>query len=633
MSLFKIGKKTSVKVPRHQAYPMSSGVRVVGDYGGGCDVNMGSNPSMRQDFYNPVRDRLDLGSIIEDWIPHSSPAINRMFRNLYFRDGIAGPAVDIWSLLPFSSWEFIGIDDPAVLKFYNDALQQIFEPPTLESISKEMLVIGRNCSSLNFNESKGYWDSVIPHDPDFLEITPVPYEWHDPLIDLRPSPGIMNFINSPDPRAKMLLSMVPHSIIDNIRRRGLVPLEPWNTLWVARQVSPYDKVGTSLYTRILPFWAIEKPLLNATAAAARRRAGTITHVTIPGDPDRGGIPSTEELQAVADLFMQTENDPVNPLVVTREGITAQEISASQPIWKMSDEWPFLSEGKMRALGINDAFLSGDASYNSYDEARSVFMEQIRSYREIFTRKTILKLAERLARIHGIVKRSTAELTNNIRVSRPVHKEYETMPELHFNKNINMKQALSFSKTDLKIPEVHWSKSLQPEGDHRILEILETLKENGVPIPLRIWANLGGISIDNILDSLEEDIKLKTRIEKYKTRLSDVISAGGEDEGESGGEEDFSFASTPEKGLEYLTRNTKELGAMKRRIKNVKGKIKAATNGEEKAQIVKNNMDIFNDFIADEMDIVLPEKCKDEKDVKEYVSSYVSTVEKKPIAGI
>ena len=586
------------------------------DFAQSCDVGMGGNNLFNQQMYNPVRDRLDRGSIIEDWIPHSLPALNRMYRNIYFRDGIAGPAVDIWSMLPWSEWDIIGVEDPYIKNFYNEALQTIFAAERMEEMSKEYLVLGRFCASLLYDDAKGYWTDIIPHDPDYLEITPVPLGGIDPLIDLRPSPGMVRFLNNPDPRAAFLLNQVPQSVFEQIRIRGSIPLEPYNTLWAARTISPYDKVGTSFYTRILPYWAIEKPLLNATVTSARRRAGAILHIKIDNATDMGGDPSPEELQEVAGLFMQADFDPVGSIVATRAGINVDEVSGGGQIWKLSDEWTFLSEGKMRALGINDAFLSGDASYNSYDEARSIFMEQIRAFRHVFTQKTIIKYATILARVHGFVKRSTAEIKHHIRVTTPAEPTYRLPPGNTTLQNVSIQQALKYNNDDLIIPTVQWSKSLLPEGDHRMLEILETLKENGVPIPLRTWATLGGISLDSIIKSLPEDVKVQKVITKYQDKLSDISKSEDNEEGEDN-EDGFSFGSiessrTPGEELyDSVYKELQDIGFVKKEIKGSSKKsisdlkrtpfrITSVTPGDKHkpvADFIATNINTLKDFVA------------------------------------
>jgi hypothetical protein len=497
----------------------------------------------RYERYLPAEDRLEEGSIIESWIPTDLPGLNQLFRQIYARDGIAGPAIDIHAMIPWSIYDLVGVDDPHIRRFYEDALMPLFTAETMEEISKEFLSLGRFCGSLVYDMKKGYWTSMLPHDSDFLEIEPIPVKGWDPILDLRPGPGLRKFIMNQDPRAQAALKHVPKNIIDRARA-GRIELSPLNTLWVARKVSPYDHVGTSMLTRILPYWAMEKPLLDATVAAARRRAGAILHVS--AGVDDKWEPTEEEMANIADIFIRADEDPVGAVVVTRTGVESNEVRPPGSVWKLSDEFSFLSEGKMRALGINDAFLSGEATYTSYEQATSIFMEQVRTFRERMTVKTILKMAEILARSHGFRKMKQAHLDHQIRVKegeksqpeveQPVqprdeevkapgidpqeeldeHKEEEARD---FKlKNLSRKDAMAIPKSQLIIPGVSWAKSLRPEGDQQLFEILTTMEEHGVPVPLREWSQAGGRSINEIMDGLEDDANLRIRINDWRKKV-------------------------------------------------------------------------------------------------------------------
>lgn len=519
----------------------SSGyTNVNADFAQSCDFGgFGANNSAMQDYFNPVRDRLDRGSVIEEWIPHSLPALNRMFRQIYARDAIAGPAVDIWSMLPWSEFDIVGLEDeyPDVAQFYKDALIPIFTPETLESISKEYLVHGRFCGNLLFDNAKGYWTDLIPNDPDFIEVKPNPLINADPFVDLRVSPGLMQFMYDPDPRVAFARGQIPSHFLNMIRATGLIPLDPFNTLWVARKISPYDTVGTSLLTRILPYWAIEKPLLNATVIAARRRAGAILHVTMETTPEQGGMPTSSELQEIAGMFIQADTDPVGSVVATRAGITATEVSQGGQIWKLSDEGPFLVENKMRAVGVTEAWLTGEASYNNYDDNRSIFMDQVRTLRERIVAKTIMAKAEVLARLHGFVRTKKSRVDHRIKVKKLDKYIYNRELNRPTFPNLSIEEAMAIPREDLILPTIQFDKTLKAEGDMHLLELVEKIEEKGVPITLRTWANLGGISLDDQVNDMATDMELKKQIKDMKAEYG----GEGDGEGEEGGGEDEGFS--------------------------------------------------------------------------------------------
>ena len=476
------------------------------------DINRGFGGSASAGetaYYNPVWDSLDEGSMVDSWIPRDLPRLNKMFRGIYLRDGVAGPTVDIWAGIPWSSFEIAGIEDPEIKQFYEDSLFPVFTPNFMEQLTKEYLITGRFCASMVFDNTKGYWTKLVPLDSDYLKITPIPRYGYDPIIDYRPNEAMKSWARSTDQRIIDSRIGIPQDYINAIINESEINLYPMNTLWVARQTSPNDYVGTSLYTRILPFWALEKPLINASIIASRRRAGSILHIKV-GIEDKWD-PTTEEMDQIGELFKKSDEDPTGAIVVTKTGIEPGEVMQGGNIWKISDEWDYLSNGKMRALGINDAFLSGESTYTSYEAAKSIFVEQCRNLRDLLTQKTINAKAESLARIHNFVKRSEAELSHGIRIKPSAQ-------------NITMEKALALPKNQLILPEIRWKKPLSPEGDGAELELLTTLADNGFPVNLRAWGASAGVNIDNFMEDLEEDLIISKKVGIWK-KLKDEYEEG------------------------------------------------------------------------------------------------------------
>lgn len=481
--------------------------------------------------YNPAYDRLEEGSVIEDWIPRDLSGLNKLFRIIYTRDSICGPAIDIMSNLPWSSFDIHGVDDPAIRRFYEDAAQ-VFGDKAQEmpAITIEYLVLGRFCASLIYDEAKGFWTDFVPHDSDFLTITPIPVRGYDPKIDLRLSPGVRQFVHSTDYRDVLAMQKLPESLLSALRRGQPIPLDPLNTLYLRRKSSPYDFVGTSALTRIVPYWAVEKALMNAMVTAARRRAGNILHIT--AGIDERWEPSPEELSDLAGLFIQAEEDPVGAVLATRTGVDASEVRSGGDVWKWSDEWQWLSEAKMRGIGISEALLAGDATYANMEQARSTFTEQILALRQYLTNQVYYRRFKTLARAHGFRKQKKANLDHRIRIKRDGHEDDK--PNLRDDdlslENLSQEEAFDIPEEDLIVPTMQWHKSLLPEGDRDYLDILSTLKEEGVPIPLKVWAARGGYDLTEALDMLDEDVKLREKIAEWKKK-----SGGDEEDGGAFGE--------------------------------------------------------------------------------------------------
>ena len=363
-----------------------SGTGTYGDPGSSGISFQGGNSSANVDTYNPIRDRLEEGSIVEDWIPRDASGIDEMFKLMYNRDYIAGVVVDLLAEMVWSEFDLVGIQDPVILNIYRDSMEAIDIVSVGPEIAKEFMVIGRAVSSMIFNKERGVFDDIICHDPSFLKLTPIPIKGFDPKIDLIPSPALRQFVESVDPRDMDARKILPQSYIEAVRKAsggsnksgyspnqnflgqqgasgygtsGGIPLDPINTLFLPRRTFGWDHIGTSMFTRLITFWALEKALINATMASARRRIRSILHVK--AGIDNIWEPSSQEMDNIAGMFIQADEDPAGAVVVTRTGVDTNEVRSGQDFYKWADEWQLLNEGKLRALGANDALLclSGD----------------------------------------------------------------------------------------------------------------------------------------------------------------------------------------------------------------------------------------------------------------------------------
>lgn len=449
------------------------------------------------DMYNPIYDRLDEGSIIEDWIPRDASGLNQMFSLMYNRDPYAGAVVDIIADLIWDDFELTGIDDNEIKKVYYDCLTNMNIVSALPGITKEFLVLGRSINSMIWDKSRGIFTDLISHDQSFVRITPIPVYGFDPKLDLIASPGLRKFLESNDARdldAKQALptNYIKQLLAGNQGTEG-VPLDPISTLFLPRRTFNYDYIGTSLYTRLISFWALEKALINATMSAARRRAGPILHV-------KAGIenqwrPSDAELSEIAGLFLSADQDPVGAVVTTRNGIETGEVRSGTDIYKWSDEWQMLTEGKMRALGANESLLSGEATYSNQETARTFLMEKAGALRDTITNRLFYKkLFPLIARLHGFVK---------------------TKDGIKSGVKPTQREVLSIPESELIMPTIRWKKDLAPTSNTSKLDLMERLEEKGVPITIKNWASAGGINLSDQITELQLDAELRRKINEYR----------------------------------------------------------------------------------------------------------------------
>ena len=461
--------------------------------------------------YNPVYDDLSEGSIIEQFMPVDPRRLHRIWRRIYLQDPVAGPAVELYKDLPWSDFQILGIDDPHIAKLYTDAMNAINITQLLPELSSEFLTMGKVIGHLLMNESKGYWEKCIIHDPDWIRVTPIPIPGFQPKLDIIPTPEMRAWSNSRDERDLQAQEEVG-DLVEMIRYGQDIPLPPEQTFYIPRKTAPYDVIGASAYTRIIMFVAYEKALVNATIAASRRRASRIRHIT--AGIDDIWEPSKEELDDLSSLFMQADEDPVGAIVVTRTGVTASEVGGSTPadIVKISDEWQFLLQGKLNALGVSEAFLTGEATYNTLEQLMSVFLEKIKAFRNFFVNELMLeKILKPLAVKHQFVHRKQADLDHRVRTG-----------------------ARDPSEQRYILPSIVWEKSLRPVADRDYLEIIGMMEEKGIPITLRTWSGAAGFDLGSEMEQFKEDVETRREMAGQRKKIMELAPEGAGMGGMGGG---------------------------------------------------------------------------------------------------
>jgi len=429
--------------------------------------------------------------------------LRNIYRDIYYYDSVCGGAADMISTLPFSDFSLNGLDDKK-LEVYQHAVDRLNLKTQFPSFALGYLVDAEYAGTLVMQD-KSFTD-ILPHDIQDCNIEDMPFVSQDPLITVSKSEKLKNFLESEAEVIKRQRRNYPAKMLKALEENEF-ELDPLTTIYLARK--GINGKPTSFFRRVLPWYLIEKTLLRGTIVEASKRQRSALHVAAGGDMWE---PTPEELSAIVALFQQADFDPLGPTIATRNDIQINEIRQGGDFWKITDVIDTTNQLKMRALGISEAFLSGDVTYNTSEAALSVFIENIRTFRDYMTQQTFYrKMFPLIAHLNGFTK-----------------KKSETAQTLSFRIN---------DTTSYDIPQVRWHKSLHPHSDRDTMEILNQMADKGIPVTLRMWAAAGGIDLDSVINELDQDKKIRARI---KEKTADMDNDGMNDNAEIG-EDNFSFA--------------------------------------------------------------------------------------------
>ncbi|AFH14722.1 portal protein [Pseudomonas phage Lu11] len=443
--------------------------------------------------------------------------VMRIYTDMYYNSSIGGSIVDIKSQLMFSDFTISGIMDRKVMDEFMENIDRLDVRNLMPDLAVDYNVKGGFVGSLLYNEDKQVFSRIMPHAWENTKLDQLPFHGTDPLITVAFPEYIRSTMASDSPRVKALREYLGSNVMKQLSNEAL-ELDPKSTVYVPRR-SGANSTATSYFRRIMPWYLLEKNLFRGTLVRSAMRQKGILHVTLDGAGE--WEPTLADMQAVMDMFMNADADPVGAVVATRGGISTEEIRDPQGGWTIFDNKDAIDSIMMKALGISDAFLSGDASYTNGDTSTTFFIDGIRTERDFLTRKT---LYNRIFPMISALKGYTLNKDGKLIVKG--------------NSLEKMDLLGSFARLDdgsrLLIPSVHWEKTLQPEGDQQYLDMLQAMSDKGVPVPLRVMAAAGGLNLDRLLAGQDSDLQTQEQLYQFQKKIKDLKKKYGIDDGMGGG---------------------------------------------------------------------------------------------------
>jgi hypothetical protein len=471
------------------------------------------------DRFSPPQEGLDRDSLMDDITPRSTRQLFTLFDKIRKTDSVAGTAVDMIRTFPWSDGTLSGVKDPDIMRLFSDAFDLFNPVVTMPDIHGDYLTFGHSIATMIFSSDTQTWSDVIPWSPMDCTLHEVPIRGRNPLVDVATPAAMMKMLTSKDKRFDMHKSVIPDKLAKALKA-GKAELDPLTTMFVPRRANMTDWTGTSIFWRILPYVAIEKALLQSTISNARRRTRSILH--IQAGVDNVWEPDDDEMSRLTTLFLQSEEDPAGAVIVTRNGVNANEVRSGSDHWKVSDEADFLRAGKLNGLNMSDAILSGEANFNTMDATLTLFVESQKISRTHLTNEVLYRmLFAQIARAHGLIKSNSAH-------ADAAHGVRTHGRRLALASPLSIDEAMKIPFKDLMMPVIHWTKSLAPNSDQAYMDILEKVEQKGIPIPVSMWASSAGLDLQQLKQALPEDKATRAFLKKY------VVKPEGDAGGFGGG---------------------------------------------------------------------------------------------------
>ena len=261
--------------------------------------------------------------------------MRQIYRDLYYHDPICGSCIDIYSMLPFGDFSLSGLPDREMLNTFLESCEALRLKTLFPSITIDQLVDGALAGALSFNEKKKIFDLYLPLNLDLIDLYPNPIHGREPIMDISVDDDYRRLLKGSDKRIKEMLNDLPKAIQKLFTDGAQVKLESENAVYIPRSNHlSHRRTGNSLFRRLVPLWLIEKALTRGTIEQAYKRQRGIMWVQM-GDMD--WVASPDEMKQMGADVVMSDRDPQGAVLVTRPGVSFQEIRCVAGHMKVSTD--------------------------------------------------------------------------------------------------------------------------------------------------------------------------------------------------------------------------------------------------------------------------------------------------------
>lgn len=453
--------------------------------------------------------------MLEGILMESEHILQAIYEDIYDYDVSCGTTVDLRATLVSSGFVLTGVKEKD-LEVYQTALNRLGFPKILPQMYLDKYVRGKFISTLLYNRNKKEFSNQIVHSAKDCTILNNPLYVGKPVIKFRPPESMIEFFKDDSELAKNTRERMNPDMVKLLSNSGLVELDDLLTLYVPRPSITGRGSGTSMFRRVVPIYILEKILYRGTISEAQRRQRAIMHITAGND---NWTPVDAEMQMLVAMFQQADLDPVGAILATRNDVNVQDVRQGGDFWKWTDIADYTGQMKLRALGVSEAFLSGETTYSSMEVSLSVFLENLRADRDYVTNAVFdSHLFPLIAHVNDMFA------DKRIRETAYQRGVGGSKGRLTGNTEFDIGDPSNY-----RVPKVNWDKSLRPEADSEYLQTLDSLAEKGVPISLSMIAAAGGVSIDEILSHQDKELETLKKVKAYREKMEQVGEFADTDE--------------------------------------------------------------------------------------------------------
>ncbi len=410
-------------------------------------------------------------------LPYDYISLNAWIRYYDIFHPLIGNSIDMHAQYPISRFDLVDVDDPDIMHFYENMLEELDWFQFLLDMNREYWLMGECFPFGHWDHELNAWDEFVLMNPDMMVVkslgfgskATIRHEW-------KPPQEIRNLIHSNDPYDVELAGKIDPLIIQAVSQNKNIPLHPFNLTHIARKQHRYHPRGVSIILRVLKDLLYEDKLIDAQHRIADMHITPLIVYKL-GDPNKSWLPSEGDLDDFRQLIASGLGNNFHS-IVTHYGLQVEYHGATGRILPLVPEFQHVENRILTALFTNKAMTHGEGPTYSNAQVAAKFLNgrymSVRSKSEVFTEE---KVMYPVAIANDFYKPVPRELVGHYRVAQ--------------------------GERELMIPKIHWRGKLNLLDDTQFKQFMMTLRQRN-ELPMKMIAEAFDWDINDIKQGLKEE---------------------------------------------------------------------------------------------------------------------------------
>lgn len=373
--------------------------------------------------------------------------LNRRLRHYYTFHPLVHSIIDLHASYALSDFE-LRCDDKEIELYYNDVKERLDLLTMMINLNRDFWLLGNAYMYGDWDDVACEWTAFNQFPAENIDIHRA-YLGGTPVYFLKADESIKQVLQSNKAADVAVAETIPAEFKAALLTNTPYQLANERLIHFANRPAQYALLGESILKSCLKDLMYEDKLRLLQFTYADRATYPIKHWKVGSEAGKW-VPDQAHIDKIKELIMAGGNDPDYNIIT--HPFVSLDIHDQKGMWAdLKAEFDFSQKRIMMGLFCNDAMIGGEASPYAKDVINmKVVMHRYIMNRNLLERVIREKIYLPIAREHKIVKRTSAELKYNLRLSSSTNNYI--LPKFFYKERVNLLSTQAEQELILRLRE-------------------------------------------------------------------------------------------------------------------------------------------------------------------------------------